>query len=68
MTQLSSAFLRKRDLDQLKDEELEDLDYHLQNRRKGLLQKLDQINRDLLDIEADQQKVNDTMSKRQHLA
>ncbi|KEO83607.1 hypothetical protein [Tumebacillus flagellatus] len=64
MTQLSNAFLRRRELDQLKQEELEDLEYHLQYRRKGLLQKLEQLNRDLLDIESDRQKVVQELSKR----
>lgn len=68
MTQLSSAFLSKRDLDQLKYEELEDLDYHLQNRRKSLLQKMEQITRDLNDLEHDQQKVADARFKRRQHA
>ncbi|PWK10287.1 hypothetical protein [Tumebacillus permanentifrigoris] len=64
MTQLSSAYLSKRNVDQLKHEELEDLDFHLQSRRQSLLQKMDQINRDLRDLENDQQKVVAELSKR----
>lgn len=63
MSNLSSAFLNKRDLTQLKREELEDLDYHLQNRRRSLEQKKDQLERDLADIDADRQKVSLELTK-----
>jgi hypothetical protein len=63
MNNLSSAFLNKRDLTQLKREELEDLDYHLQNRRRSLEQKKDQLERDLADIDADRQKVGLELTK-----
>jgi hypothetical protein len=65
MTQLSSAFLNKRELDQLRHEELEDLDYHLQNRRQSLLQKMEQITRDLRDLENDREKIVTELNKRQ---
>lgn len=63
MSNLSSAFLNKRDLTQLKREELEDLDYHLQNRHRSLKQKVNQLERDLADIDADRKKVHEELSK-----
>ncbi|MFD2171734.1 hypothetical protein [Tumebacillus lipolyticus] len=61
---LTSAFLNKRDISLLRREELEDLDFHLTNREQSLLQKLDQIRRDLTDIEADRKKVKAELSNR----
>ena len=63
---LTSAFLNKRDITQLSREELEDLDYHLQNRKTGLLQKLEQIQRDLADIDGDRKLLVAERSKRPH--
>jgi hypothetical protein len=61
---LTSAFLNKRDISQLKKEELEDLEYHLRNRESSLLLKMEQIKKDLRDIEADRQKVQLEISRR----
>ncbi|ASS76339.1 hypothetical protein CIG75_16210 [Tumebacillus algifaecis] len=61
---LTSAFLNKRDISQLKIEELEDLQYHLHNREKSLMQKLEQIRRDLADIEHDRNKVKTEIGNR----
>jgi hypothetical protein len=61
---LTSAFLNKRDITLLTREELEDLDYHLQNRRTGLLQKLELIQRDLADIDEDRKLLVSERSKR----
>ncbi|MGZ4032041.1 MAG: hypothetical protein ACXVP5_04165 [Tumebacillaceae bacterium] len=63
MSNLSSAFLNKRDLTQLKREELEDLDYHLQYRRRSLEQKMTQLKRDMADIDADRQKLSLELTK-----
>lgn len=61
---LTSAFSNKRDISQLKLEELEDLEFHLQNREKSLQVKMEQLRRDLADIEADRAKVKTELSKR----
>lgn len=61
---LTSAFSNKRDISQLKLEELEDLEFHLQNREKNLKVKMEQLRRDLADIATDRDKVKTELSKR----
>lgn len=60
---LTSAFFHKRDISQMKREELEDLDHHLQNRERLLRQKMDQIGRDLAEIESDLRKIRSAQTK-----
>ncbi|MFC4767708.1 hypothetical protein [Effusibacillus consociatus] len=45
--QLTSDFLNKQDISRLKKEELEDLEYHLQKMQETLMQKKNQIEKDL---------------------
>lgn len=47
----------------MKREELEDLDHHLQNRERLLRQKMDQIGRDLAEIESDLRKIRSAQTK-----
>ncbi|HEU4964445.1 MAG TPA: hypothetical protein VFV52_11430 [Bacilli bacterium] len=61
--QLTSAFFHKRDISQMKREELEDLDHHLLNRERLLKQKMEQIGRDLAEIASDRQKIQLSQAK-----
>lgn len=60
---LSSDFVNKRDISQLKKEELEDLHYHLENMKQSLLQKMKFIERDLEKIADDQMKIRAEIEK-----
>jgi hypothetical protein len=61
---LTSEFLNKRDISQLKIEELEDLDYHLEKMRNSLLQRMNQIEKDLQKIADDQMIIRSEIQKR----
>jgi hypothetical protein len=61
---LSSSFLNKRDISQISKPELEDLHYHLENRKRSLQEKIAQMERDLSDLLADQQMIEREMRSR----
>jgi prefoldin subunit 5 len=55
--QLKSGFYNKRDLSQLQREELEDLDHHLMSRKETLSHKMEQMRRDMADLESDREQI-----------
>jgi ribosome recycling factor len=61
---LASGFLHNREIHQLKKEELEDLEYHLQNVRQRLLKQMEQLQRELKILEDDQMKIRAEIEKR----
>lgn len=61
---LTSDFLKKREISQMRIEELEDLEYHLQKMQENLTQKVRQIENDLAKIAEDQEKIRLEMEER----
>lgn len=62
--QLTNEYIRRRNIEQLKKEELEDILYQLQSMEKTLMQKMGLIQRDLEKLEADKKMVASEMEKR----
>jgi hypothetical protein len=63
--QLKSGFYNKRDLSELKREQLEDLEHHLLSRRENLSHKMEQMRRDMADLEADREQIRRILAEHQ---
>ena len=63
--QLKSGFYNNRDLSQLTREQLEDLDHHLLSRKENLSHKMEQMRRDMADLEADHKQIRRILAELQ---